>query len=190
MARPLSEDKRNAILEAAAEVVAAAGVSAPTAKIAKAAGVAEGTLFTYFATKDALLNQLYLTLKAEVEAAMLAGIPASGAARERWRHFWDRYLDWGADQPAKRRAMRQLVVSDRITAQSREIGNRGFRDLEAMMAESRAAGVLRDQPAEFVAAVMEALAEAMLEFIAREPGRRQHYKQAGFEALWCAVAVP
>jgi hypothetical protein len=35
MARPLSEDKRTAILEAATEVVAMLGVSAPTAKIAK-----------------------------------------------------------------------------------------------------------------------------------------------------------
>jgi hypothetical protein len=63
MARPLSEEKRTAILEATAEVVAMLGVSAPTAKIAKEAGVAEGTLFTYFANKDELLNGLYLELK-------------------------------------------------------------------------------------------------------------------------------
>jgi AcrR family transcriptional regulator len=56
MARPLSEDKRTAILEAATEVVATLGLSAPTAKIAKGAGVAEGTLFTYFANKDELLT--------------------------------------------------------------------------------------------------------------------------------------
>ena len=49
MARPRSEDKRTAILEAATEVVAELGIGAPTAKVAKGAGVAEGTLFTYFA---------------------------------------------------------------------------------------------------------------------------------------------
>lgn len=56
MARPLSEDKHNAILAAAAEAVAALGMSAPTARIAAGAGVAEGTLFTYFPTKDVLFN--------------------------------------------------------------------------------------------------------------------------------------
>jgi AcrR family transcriptional regulator len=61
MARPLSEDKRTAIPEAATEVVALLGVSAPTAKIAKGAGVAEGRLFTYFANKDELLNRLYIS---------------------------------------------------------------------------------------------------------------------------------
>lgn len=52
MARPLSEEKRNAILMAAAENVATDGLAARTAKIATAAGVAEGTVFTYFATKE------------------------------------------------------------------------------------------------------------------------------------------
>jgi len=44
MARPKSEDKRNAILAAAIPVIAEQGVGAPTAKIAQLAGVAEGTL--------------------------------------------------------------------------------------------------------------------------------------------------
>ena len=63
MARPLSEAKRDAILAAAAQLVAAQGVGASTAQIAKAAKVAEGTVFTYFETKDALLNALFVRLE-------------------------------------------------------------------------------------------------------------------------------
>ena len=55
MARPKSEDKRNAILAAATEVISEQGIGAPTSRIAKVAGVAEGTLFTYFESKDELL---------------------------------------------------------------------------------------------------------------------------------------
>ena len=80
MARPRSEDKRAAILEAAAEAVAVLGVSAPTAKIAKGAGVAEGTLFTYFANKNELLNQLYLELKTDLGNAIMTGYPSGGAS--------------------------------------------------------------------------------------------------------------
>ena len=76
MARPLSEDKRDAILASAAELVAAMGTSAPTAKIAKGAGVAEGTLFTYFPDKDALLAALFLDIEGELAGALLAGVPA------------------------------------------------------------------------------------------------------------------
>lgn len=39
------------------------GPAAPTAKIRRRAGVAAGTLFTYFANKEELLNELYLELK-------------------------------------------------------------------------------------------------------------------------------
>ena len=58
MARPRSEDKQIALLEAATNVVAEQGLGAPTSLIAKRAGVAEGTLFRYFATKDELLTCL------------------------------------------------------------------------------------------------------------------------------------
>ena len=83
MARPLCEDKRDAILAAAAELVAALGTSAPTAKIAKGAGVAEGTLFTYFPDKDALLAALFLDIEGELAGALLdrhAGRPAPRAS--------------------------------------------------------------------------------------------------------------
>ena len=87
MARPLSEDKRTAILEAATEAVATLGVSAPTAKIAKGAGVAEGTLFTYFANKDELLNRLYQELKMDLRDAVITGYPAGKSLIDRSRHL-------------------------------------------------------------------------------------------------------
>lgn len=54
MARPRSEDKRQTILRAAIQLFAEEGLNAPTARIAKLAGVAEGTVFTYFTNKDGL----------------------------------------------------------------------------------------------------------------------------------------
>jgi AcrR family transcriptional regulator len=57
VARPKSDDKRNAILYAATRVFAERGLTAaPTSEISKQAGVAEGTLLTYFKTKDDLMN--------------------------------------------------------------------------------------------------------------------------------------
>src|SRR5436190_7010510 len=118
MARPLSEDKKDAILASAAEQVAALGTSAPTAKIAKSAGVAEGTLFTYFPDKDALLAALFLEIEGEL-AGLLSAIPPGLAPRERMHAMWDRLIDWSAANPARLKALKQLKVSDRIGAESR-----------------------------------------------------------------------
>src|ERR1700723_3413529 len=110
MARPLSEEKRTAILEEAAEVGAMLGVRALTAKIAKEAGVAEGTLFTSFANKDELLNRLYLELKMDLCDAMMTGYPAGKSLIVRNRHVWDRFIGWGSEHPLKRRGVMQLAA--------------------------------------------------------------------------------
>jgi len=56
MLRPRSDEKRIAILEAATRIIAAQGLSAPTAGIAKEAGVPNGSFFSYFETKTESLE--------------------------------------------------------------------------------------------------------------------------------------
>jgi AcrR family transcriptional regulator len=187
MARPLSEDKRHAILDAATDVVARLGVSAPTATIAKVAGVAEGTLFTYFANKDELLNQLYLVLKLDLRDAMMKGYPSGKSVIDRSRHVWNRYVGWGSACSLKRKALSQLAVSDRITEKNKTIGRDAFAEINAMMRESLAGGPLADRPPAFAAAIMSAIAETTMDFIAREPGQARHYTKAGFDAFWKAT---
>ncbi|WP_433983963.1 TetR/AcrR family transcriptional regulator [Tunturiibacter empetritectus] len=82
MPRPKTGDKRAAILRAATKTIAEDGVGASTAGIAKAAAVAEGSLFRYFPDKDRLLNELYRELKLDMRSAMIAGFPVTGLAPE------------------------------------------------------------------------------------------------------------
>ncbi|MDE1996608.1 MAG: TetR/AcrR family transcriptional regulator [Rhizobiaceae bacterium] len=188
MARPLSEEKRNAILASAADAVASLGVSASTAKIAKDAGIAEGTLFVYFPTKDDLINELYLALKADMKAAVATGYPETANVKERCEHLWNRSIDWGARNPAKRKAMRQLSVSDKVTAASRKAGMAVFQDIQSMLDEGFASGILRRQPQGMLAATTDVLTDMTLEFIYREPDKLEIYRRSGFEAYWGAIS--
>lgn len=189
MARQKSEDKRNALLAAATDVVAEQGLGAPTARIARQAGVAEGTLFTYFGSKDELLNALYLELKGDLREAIMAAYPRSGAVRERAWHAWKSYVEWGVAHPPRRRALAQLAVSDRITPETRAAGEAAFGDLAALVAQRVAEGTLRDQPPGFTPAVMAALAELTMDFVIRHPAQGERYTAAGFEAFWRAIAA-
>ncbi|VTN06734.1 HTH-type transcriptional repressor Bm3R1 [Raoultella ornithinolytica] len=85
MARPKSEDKKQALLEAATAAFAQSGIAASTSAIARSAGVAEGTLFRYFATKDELLNELYLSIKSGLVKAMVSGLTPNEKTAERER---------------------------------------------------------------------------------------------------------
>lgn len=185
MARPRSEDKRNAILNAATQVIAVEGASAPTAKIAKVAGVAEGTLFTYFNNKDELLNELYVQLKSELREVMVAeGFTTAKSPKSAVQHAWTRYVSWGVDHPHKRRVLAQLGVSERITEQSKAAGMVGFTELNAFLSRTVGSRILRQQPASFVAALLGAIAETTMDFITRDPAHARQYSQAGFEAFW------
>src|SRR6202140_50485 len=121
VARPKSEDKRNAILDAATRVFAERGLTAaPTSEISKQAGVAEGTLFTYFKTKDDLINALYREIKLELADAMMSDFPRKKNVRRRLRHVWDRYVDWGIANPKQRKVLAQLQVSEVLSKESRD----------------------------------------------------------------------
>src|ERR1700761_1004655 len=99
MARAKSPEKRQLILEAAVREIAQSGLSASTASIAKSAGLAEGTMFRYFSSKDDLLNQLYIELKTEVYRRINAGFPEKASLRERARHIWTAHLHWALEKP-------------------------------------------------------------------------------------------
>lgn len=100
MARPKSEDKKQALLEAATAAFAQSGIAASTSAIARSAGVAEGTLFRYFATKDELLNELYLAIKLRLVRTMIAGLdPDEKRPKENARNIWNSYIDWGVRNP-------------------------------------------------------------------------------------------
>src|SRR5712692_5160486 len=106
MAKPKSEDKRNAILSAAIQVFAERGLGAPTAAITSAAGIAEGSLFTYFKTKDELINALYRELKVELADSMMSGFPRKQSVRHRLEHVWNGYLQWGVANPDQQKVLK------------------------------------------------------------------------------------
>ena len=188
MARPRSEDKRNALMAAATRVIVKQGLSAPTATIAQEAGVSNGSLFTYFETKTDLFNQLYLELKVEMASVALKGLPVQAQLREQLFHIWSKWAEWAVSHPEKRRALAQLGVSDEITAESRTAGHKTMAAVAELLERSRAAGPLRDAPMGFVVAIMSSLAEATIDFMVQDPKHAKKHCKAGFDALWRVVA--
>ncbi|RYG54574.1 TetR/AcrR family transcriptional regulator, partial [bacterium] len=169
MARPKSEDKRIALLEAAIRVFVAHGLSAPTALIAKEAGVANGTLFTYFDTKAELLQQLYLELKSEMATASLRGLPTGKEFKIVFLHVWSNWMHWAAAHPEKPRTLALLAVSEDITPEIRSQAGHFMEEITELLEQCRAQGPLRDVPMAFVGEIMTSLANATMAFMINDP---------------------
>ena len=187
MARAKSEDKRNAILSAATEVFAERGLAAATSAISQAAGVAEGTLFTYFNTKDELINALYRAIKLELADAMMSDFPRRASLRARLQHVWDRYAGWGVANSQQHKVLQQIVVWSGLTEESRCAGVAPFLEIEKMAQNAVIQHLFLDRPLEFIAATLSAMADTTIEFMRRSPKQADMYRNAGFEMLWAAI---
>src|SRR6478672_13023467 len=124
----------------------------------------------------------------DLRDAVMTAYPARKSLITRSRHVWDRYIAWGSAHPLKRRAMRQLAVSDRITEECKKLVGEAFGQVNNMMRECAAGGAMRHQPPSFVSAILSAIADPTMDFIAREPAQAKRYTKGGFDAFWKAVA--
>jgi AcrR family transcriptional regulator len=190
VARPLSETKRVAIIDAAVVLFAARGVwSTPTSAISAAAHVAEGTLFTYFPSKDLLVNEIYRGLKLELADTLLTAYPKAADARVRFRHIWDRYVHWGVSHPDKYRVLAQLQTSESISEESRAVGSGAFKEIERLAKDSIRKKRILNRPLSFLAALMTAMGDATVGFVAQNKNSRMDYTSAGFEIFWTGIAL-
>lgn len=189
MARPKSEDKRNAILDAATRLFAERGLTAaPTSEISKQAGVAEGTLFTYFKTKDDLINALYREIKMELADAMMSDFPRKKNVGTRLRHVWDRWVNWGIANPKQRKVLAQLTVSEVLTKESRDAGSAPFVEFQIMIRDAIEQRVFRnDVPVELISKSLAALVEATIDLTVSSPSKAKQYRDSGFQMFWAAI---
>lgn len=188
MSRPRSQERRSAIISAATRVIAAHGLGAPTATIAKEAGVSNGSLFVYFETKSKLLNELYLELKADMGTAALDRLPSDADIRNQLHLVWTNWLRWATSFPEKRRALAQLSVSEDLTAETHQLSANGMAGLAEILQRARADGPMADEPLGFVLQLVTALAESTIDAVLREPANLDSHSRAGFEAMWRVLA--
>jgi AcrR family transcriptional regulator len=189
VARPRSENKRNAILDAATRLFAEHGLTAaPTSEISKQAGVAEGTLFTYFKTKDDLINSLYREIKLELADAMMSDFPRKKNVRTRLRHVWDRYLNWGIANPKQRKVLAQLTVSEVLTTESRDAGSAPFVEFQTMIRDAIEQRVFRnDVPVELISKSLAALVETTIDLTVSNRSKGKQYRDSGFQMFWAGI---
>ncbi len=189
MARPKSEDKRSAIQDAATRLFAERGLAAaPTSEISKRAGVAEGTLFTYFETKDDLINSLYREIKLELADAMMSDFPRKKNVRTRLRHVWDRYVNWGIANPKQRKVLAQLQVSEVVTKESKDAGSAPFVEFQTMIRDAIEQRIFRnDLPVELISKSLAALVETTIDLTVSNPSKAKNYRDSGFQMFWAGV---
>jgi AcrR family transcriptional regulator len=165
------------------DLFAARGIAhAPTSAISAAAGVAEGTLFTYFKTKDELINELYRELRLELDREMHE-YPFAADAHTRLRYVWDTYLSMAMKHPKRLKTLQQLRVSGRLFKDA-EVPSMTVMELLHTTKEIAGTGDFGNASAEFLVILFRAIAEATVEFIGAHSDQEVESREFGFRLIW------
>jgi len=91
-------DKREAILQVMLRLITEQGIHAtPMAQVAREAGVAAGTIYHYFSSKEQLVNELYLEVKREfgqvLNLPLLVDLPFKEQFWKIWQALYQYYIE-------------------------------------------------------------------------------------------------
>jgi TetR/AcrR family fatty acid metabolism transcriptional regulator len=138
-----SGDKRERILAAAERIFAKHGFfAARVSEIARDAGVADGTIYLYFKSKDDLLISLFERRMTQVNATLQKAI-GTGTATQQLRAFIKAYLQLVADEPI---AAEVLTIELRQSSKfMKEYDNPAFAELLRMLGGVIAQGQTRGE---------------------------------------------
>ena len=149
-------DKHHQLIEASIDLFAEKGFwNTPTSQIAKHAGVATGTLFNYFPTKDDLIDAVYLRLKDESTVQFWQSQPNTNDMYDMLHHVWQGFVHWATDNPSRFLLLEQLKLSDLVSDEAQSKFRETLSELEITQKIDFSSS-LGGFPLEMIAGIMEA----------------------------------
>ena len=180
--------KRQQLLDTALALFVANGVQATsTASIAREAGVATGTLFHHFPSKQDLVDTLYLEAKQDLAQALSAPPSDTLALREQLDQLWQQALAWATANPNQLKLMLQLNHDPAYTISRHQdlmLTTMGFIGDQVEQAQQQ--GLLAPLPMPLVLSFFRQhfLSTAQLFIEQPELAQDPNYRQGAFHILW------
>ena len=164
------QGKRKQIMEAAIRLFAEEGFEAASMQdIANAAGVAKGTMYLYFPSKEELIAQVYRhCYRMDVEACN-AGLDEEGTALDKLCRRLDNIMDFTLSHPLESRIERLYRSRPGSMRRPGDCLEELYEDIEAVVEEGVSRGELKNLPADLLAQTYYGIATAMYLFFQAEP---------------------
>lgn len=141
------DEKFNAIARATFALVEQTGLDGLTmAAIAREAGLATGTLYVYFKSKEELLATVYEQAKTQTACGLLQGDDPTAPMRSRFRRCWQNWLEHRLKYPAQVVFLDRYYNSPWFSEASRDVSTRLIRDWVALVEDAKAQQILKNVP--------------------------------------------
>jgi TetR/AcrR family transcriptional repressor of multidrug resistance operon len=152
--KPKDDEKLQAIADATFALVEKAGLSGLTmADIARAAGVATGTLYVYYSSKEELINDLYQKSKTAFAGRMMKGFDKRLPFRSRARILWRNGMENRLDNYAETVFQQQYINSQWCSPGNRALSSNVMKEWLDFIEEGKKQEILKDAPSSLMSAL-------------------------------------
>lgn len=139
------ESKKARILRATLRLITENGFhGTPVSMIARMADVGAGTIYRYFANKEAMINELYNQLQQDLHDATLQGIPEGVSVHDEFYLKWRNILTYFLSHPDEARFLEQYSASPFISPEVQALNNKRNTHLQTLRQRGIETGEIRD----------------------------------------------
>lgn len=181
-------NKKDLIINAALKLFVESGFhGTATSKIAQEAGIANGTLFQYFKTKDELVIALYIFVKDELALFIAKNTKETKDLKEVIKSQILSSLFWALDNSIKFRFIQQFHTSPYIGQVEQEVLYKQVEPHLTLIQKGIEQGVLKSLPADLIFSLMSNQVFGLYQFItSKELSKVQQHEtiETTFEMLW------
>lgn len=185
-----STDKKDIIMRTALRLFTENGFhSTPTSLIAKEAGVATGTLFHYFKTKEELLERLYIQIKEELAEVIFYQLEQETTIRGRLYRIWFNTMQWHLEHPLEMTFFNQFSSTPFISNITKEEAAQYLKPFFLVIADGKALEIIKNMPDDLLFDICYGMILAMAKYFMANSGRFEDsfYRDNAFDALWDAI---
>lgn len=180
-------DKREALLDSALELFSTRGYqNTPTSLISKNAGVATGTLFHHFSSKEELINQLYLDCKMKWLTYISGKMNEAETTTEKIRKAWEGMISWALEQESPYLFIIQHQNAAFINRETREKAELHFSSLSNLIEQAVKEKIIRNLPSDLLTDMMLSMIMGSVSFFLknREKFDDKAYREAAYSMFF------
>ena len=181
-------DKEQEIVTAALKLFVEFGFhGTPTSKIAKEAGVANGTLFHYFKTKEDLIVSLYNRTKESLNGYLVSRQNEKDPVRLRMKSIYAASLDWGLEHRDEFYFIQQFHFSPHLAKVSAEDKEKQTRLHSALLQDAAKTQMFKPLPVELISSILASHVYGVYQYLLSSElheKKREKVIDETFELLW------
>lgn len=179
-------DKREQILASALTLFVEFGFhGTPTSKIAKEAGVSNGTLFHYFATKEELIKELYISIKNDLNTYLFSHIAPGDSTEAILKKLFIYFIYWALENQEKNHYIQQVLFSPHISQIPESVLEEQSHQAIQLIEKAKAEKIIKDLPTDLHYTLVNSHIMGIYSYVSKlPPDKQKHVIENSFEMIW------